>query len=87
MFINSLYICVHLNIYRSTLKKQKRATFVGFHSKNGPLLKNSMLNQKKGPLLSNFISKKGPLLRSSTYAKPKIKGSLLSNFTLKKVHL
>ena len=22
MFINSLYICVHLNIYRSTLKKE-----------------------------------------------------------------
>ena len=63
--------------------------------KKGPLLRNFMLNQKKGPLLSDFTLKKGPLLRNFTLNPKKgpllrnvtlnqKKGPLLSDFTLKK---
>ena len=73
------------------------STFVGFHAKKVPLLRNCMLNPKKSPLLSDFTLKKRSTFEEF-YAKPKKrstfvgfhakKGPLLRNFTLnkKKVH-
>ena len=39
-------------------KPKKRATFIRFHAKKRSFLRNSMLNQKKGPLLLDFRLKK-----------------------------
>ena len=58
------------------LNPKKRSTYVGFHAKKGPVLRNFSLNQNKRSTFVRFHVKKGPLLRNFTLNQKK--GPLLS---------
>ena len=66
--------------------KPKRSTFVGFHTKRGPLLRNSTLNQKS-PFFSDFTLKRSTSNSEEFHAKAaKPKTSSFVRFHAKKVH-
>ena len=72
MFINSLYICVHLNIYRSTLKKRLGKDSFAFRVVNPwnklPLVMAPNLNSFKSRLnvhYKNFPLKLCPSFMSA----------------------
>ena len=52
MFINSLHICVHLNIYRSTLKKSLRYKLISTLNETS----NELLEMAKTLSQKNFMN-------------------------------